>query len=254
MSPWTHGAVQHCKWAPAVIAALNRGDSPAFRPLPRSGYASRWFAISSAGTAARSAMPGRGLQEAVDADHGSSSRNQAAQSAAAETRQVRLTPRAPRLRSRLTCSVGAAAAGDGAGGGAGNDSATNSGTGSATFCRPHGTSPASATPLVHEVVVQSERQRGRSDRGAGFGACGQNLRLELRAVPTTRLRVDAHGCPSESWLDSIVCVSPTLLKVARPAACRQPTTSSNAGSSPGRWAARRGSSAAASWPASGRRW
>jgi hypothetical protein len=253
MSPWTHGAVQHCKWTPAVIAALNRGDSPAFRPLPRSGYASRWFAISSAGTPARSAMHGRGSTRRCQCESWQQFAQQAAQSAAAETSQVRLIPGAPRLRSRLICSVGAAATADGAVGGAGNDSATNSGIGSATFvdaadrtgpaprARRHWCTRLSFSPN-HSAAAATEARRR-------FGACAQNLRLEPRAGPATRLRVDAHGCLSESRLDSVVCVPPNAPQGGPTGV---PTTPSNAGSSPGRWAARRGSSAAASWPASGR--
>lgn len=49
---------------------------------------------------------------------------------------------------------------------------------------------------MHEVVVQPERQRDRRDGSARFGAGGQYLRLERRAMPAALLRIDVHRCPA----------------------------------------------------------
>lgn len=205
-------SASNCAWLSAIGAAvsISRGHTkrPALSLLaahhtPKPSCTSILMRVDHMGKqtlGARAHVHRRRTQpEGVNADHRKTSRSHAAQSAAALTGHVTLTPSAPRLNSSAIISDMAP------GGLAGAAGVSDTVVGTVNSMKRGGASAApiaatldafggatAAAPLMHRVVVQLECQGHCSNRRPGLGARCQDFSLEGCAVTAPLLRIDVH--------------------------------------------------------------
>lgn len=81
----------------------------------------------------------------------------------------------------------------------------------------NGTSTRRASPLVHEVGIESVAQRDLGDRGTGHLALGKHPLLQLLAVPAARAPLGVLvGVHLTSLVDTILAGAPALSKMGWP--------------------------------------